>query len=75
MNLSWLLPVTKGIPVLMYHKVWPGISDNFTITPENLQGHFAYLAAEGYNAISLQQYLNIINGRSAHPEKTAALNA
>lgn len=69
MNLSWLLPDGKGVPVLMYHKVWPGINDALTITPERLREHWTYLKMNGYNTVSLPDFLDIITGRKPCPEK------
>ena len=71
MNLSWLLPETKGIPVLMYHKVWPGCNDGLTTSPENLHSQWQYLQKQGYRAISLADYLNIQESGNGHyPPKT-----
>ncbi len=71
MNLSWLLPSVKGIPVLMYHKVWPGINDALTITPEKLREQWAYLKQEGYQTLALGQYLEIINSKKpVYPAKS-----
>ena len=69
MNWSWLLPAGKGIPVLMYHKVWPDRNDNLTITPERLREHWTFLRDEGYSILSLQEYLEIITGQTQAPGK------
>ncbi len=71
MNLSWLLPSIKGIPVLMYHKVWPGINDALTITPEKLREQWAWMLGEGYSPLSQQEYLSIMrSGKRSFPEKS-----
>lgn len=57
MRLHWLLPTIKGIPVLMYHRVWPGMSDGLTITPEKLREQWQWLKAEGCNALSLPDFI------------------
>lgn len=62
MNWSWLLPDRTGIPVLMYHKVWPGVSDKLTITPGQLKLHLHFLKQQGYTAISLQDFFAVLNG-------------
>ena len=69
MNLSWLLPSGKGIPVLMYHKVWPGINDDLTITPEKLREQWEWLKNEGYSTLSLTDYLDIVSGRKQYAGK------
>ncbi len=73
MNWSWLLPSGKGIPVLMYHKVWPGLNDNLTITPEKLREQWQFLKKEGYDAISLSEYLEIAAGKKPHSAKQVLL--
>jgi len=73
MNWSWLLPTDKGIPVLMYHKVWPGVSDGLTITPEKLREQWQFLKQAGYEAISLSKYLEIASGQKARKEKQVLL--
>ncbi len=69
MDLSWLLPEGKGVPVLMYHKVWPGICDNLTVTPEMLREHWEYLKKAGFHTLSLQDYLAIASGAKSKPDK------
>ncbi len=73
MNWSWLLPEIDGIPVLMYHRVWPGQSDDLTITPEKLREQWTYLQQEGYSTLSLPQYLDIANGKTEHYPKKSLL--
>lgn len=67
MDLSWLLPEVKGIPVLMYHKVLPGICDHLTITPEKLREHWTYLKNAGFQTLSLPDYLAIVAGTRPKP--------
>ncbi len=69
MNLNWLIPRRKGIPVLMYHRVWPDLTDDLTITPERLRDHWQFLKEDGYHTLSLPEYLDIINGKSKQPQK------
>jgi len=59
MRLHWLLPTIKGIPVLMYHRVWPGVSDGLTITPEKLKEQWLYLKNEGYKTLALDEFIQI----------------
>ncbi len=73
MNWSWLLPDGKGIPVLMYHKVWPGVSDGLTITPEKLREQWQFLRQEGYEALSLSEYLDIATGQAPYKGKPVLL--
>jgi len=64
MNLHWLLPERKGIPVLMYHRIWPNLQDRITQTPEQLEEQLVYLKREGYHSLSLKEYLDFCNGKS-----------
>jgi len=57
----------------MYHRVWPGISDGLTITPDRLREQWLYLKKEGYNALSMQEFLNAITDKIPYPEKSILL--
>src|SRR5437868_2498705 len=70
MRLHWLLPAIKGIPVLMYHRVWPGLNDGLTITPEGLREQWLYLKEQGYNTVSLLDFLEIIKGNKSYEPGT-----
>ena len=63
MKLHWLLRNQKGIPVLMYHRIWPGTRDRITQTPEQLTEQWNYLHGQGYHTLSLDEYLDIANGK------------
>ncbi len=54
----------------MYHKVWPGISDDLTITPEHLAQQWAFLKQQGYTPLSLQEFSAIIDTNTSFPEKS-----
>jgi peptidoglycan/xylan/chitin deacetylase (PgdA/CDA1 family) len=73
MNFHWLLPEQKGIPVLMYHRIWPGLRDRITQTPEQLEEQLAYLSAEGYRTLSLGEYLDIAKGNKPYTGKAVLL--
>jgi len=62
MNFHWLLPEQKGIPVLMYHRIWPDFRDRITQTPEQLEEQFLFLKQKGYQTISLPEYLALVKG-------------
>ncbi len=65
--LKKLLPTPKGIPVLVYHKVWPGVTDALTIPPEKLEEQWLYLKHEGYHPLSLSDFCAIIAGKQRCP--------
>jgi peptidoglycan/xylan/chitin deacetylase (PgdA/CDA1 family) len=73
MRFHWLLPTVKGIPVLMYHRIWPGMRDGLTLTPEQLREQWTYLKKEGYRCLSLPEFLEIAQGNSLRPEKAFLL--
>lgn len=63
------LNITKGIPVLMYHKVGPDSFRNgpgLRVTPYEFERQIKYLKENGYNAISLDELIN-------HRKKGASL--
>jgi len=74
MRLHWLLPSISGIPVLMYHRIWPGISDGLTITPEKLKEQWAYLKNEGYQTLDLNEFLQIAKEGKQYPEKSILIS-
>lgn len=73
MRLHWLLPDIKGIPVLMYHRVWPGQQDGLTLTPEQLREQWAWLKQQGYRALSMQEFLQAASGKMPCPDKAVLL--
>lgn len=73
MRLHWLLPTIKGIPVLMYHRIWPGQQDGLTLTPEQLRGQWLYLKERGYECLSLAGFLEIAAGRRPAPARAVLL--
>ncbi len=73
MRLHWLLPTIKGIPVLMYHRVWPGLKDGLTVTPEQLEEQWHYLKTEGYAAISLEDFIATAKGDRRQTQREVLL--
>lgn len=67
MSFHWLIPSRKGIPVLMYHRIWPAMKDRITQTPEQLEEQLVFLKQNGYEAISMQHYLEIARGKEKDP--------
>ena len=73
MRFHWLLPNVKGIPVLMYHRVWPGMRDGLTLTPEDLRAQWLYLRDAGYECLMLTRFLAIMRGEGRPPAKSFLL--
>ncbi|MBA3828911.1 MAG: polysaccharide deacetylase family protein [Taibaiella sp.] len=72
MHLHWLLASVKGIPVLMYHRVMHGVSDGLTITPRALKEQWQYLKSNGYNSLSLSDFLHCTK-TGKYPEKSVLI--
>lgn len=73
MQLHWLLPDVKGIPVLMYHRIWPAQRDGLTITPEDLREQWTFLRDAGYTCLTLERFLKIARGAERMPKKAFLL--
>jgi peptidoglycan/xylan/chitin deacetylase (PgdA/CDA1 family) len=73
MQLHWLLPDVKGIPVLMYHRIWPNQRDGLTITPEDLRAQWTYLRDEGFECLTMERFLKVARGVERIPKKAFLL--
>jgi peptidoglycan/xylan/chitin deacetylase (PgdA/CDA1 family) len=49
---SFLVPASKGLPILMYHKISGDHEDSLTISAARLDSQLAYLKAQGYGSVS-----------------------
>ena len=63
----------SGVPIICYHDVGGTVSNDYTITKENLKNHLAYLKANGYHPISLQQYMAFTKEGASLPDKPVML--
>jgi len=58
----------------MYHHVLPGRNNELSISPERLREQWSYLADEGYEALSLTDFLQLASGKlEQYPEKSFLL--
>lgn len=73
LNLTSVFAADNGIIVLCYHDVVEKPYNAFTITPNTLKEHLAYLKANGYHPISLDQYVDACKNSSPLPEKPVLL--
>lgn len=64
---------TPGIPILEYHKVNDRDKDIYTVTPAELAEQLDYLKAEGYETISLLDFLRAKKGKQQLPPKPVVL--
>ena len=47
----------RGIPVLVYHRFGPEVSDSMTVTTPVFESHLKYLQENGYRVIPLRELL------------------
>lgn len=52
----------RSVPVLMHHHVSPS-PGMITVSPENFESQIAWLAAEGWTSLTLQQYADFLAGK------------
>lgn len=64
---SFLIPETKGIPVLMYHKIDTVFKDMLTVSVDNFEQHIKYLKVSNYQAITSQELVDFIEKKQALP--------
>lgn len=73
MRLHWLLPNRPGVPVLMYHRIWPALRDGLTITPDDLREQWTWLRDNGYQCLKLSEFLSASKGQIRVPKKSFLL--
>ncbi len=72
-NLAWKLVYQKRqnnpflIPILCYHRVLPEFLEDendpiYTVLPEQFEAQMAFLAREGYDSLTLQEFAEIARG-------------
>lgn len=61
------------VPVLMYHRVNPVVIDRNTVHVDNFKQQLEYLASRGYQAITLTQLRQSLDGQGALPAKPVIL--
>ena len=66
---SLFLPARDGLPILLYHKVSSNHEDLLTISTDRFDRQLAYLALQGYTAISFVDLKEFVAGRRALPAK------
>jgi peptidoglycan/xylan/chitin deacetylase (PgdA/CDA1 family) len=70
---SFLIPETKGIPVLMYHKIDPSVQDMLTVSTTQFESHLKYLQQHDYQAITPQELLNFLENKTPLPQNPVLL--
>lgn len=70
---SILLPVKRGLPVLMYHKIAESGPDGLTVTAEQFDLQLMYLREKGYRSLSFKQLDELKNRGEALPKKAVII--
>ena len=68
-----LIPVKKGLPILMYHKVSTKEIDGITITVEKLKQQFEYIREKGYSTITFAELTGVIKTGKQLPKYSLIL--
>jgi peptidoglycan/xylan/chitin deacetylase (PgdA/CDA1 family) len=56
-----------GVPVLLYHRFGPTVSDSMTVTTRVFESHLKYLKDNGYTVIPLRQLVNYYQKKGPFP--------
>lgn len=62
----------RAVPCLMYHHVSP-IAGLVTVTPDVFEAQMAYVAQSGYRALTPDQFVDFLTGRSDVPRKSVLI--
>ena len=65
---SFLIPETKGIPVLMYHKIDLTVRDMLTVSMAQFESHLKYLQEFGYQSITTKELLDFWENKTILPK-------
>src|SRR3990172_13347561 len=57
------------VPILLYHRVGPVVSDSMTMNTAVFKSHLKYIRENGYTVISLRQLVNYRLGKRARPSQ------
>jgi hypothetical protein len=65
-----------SIPILVYHRLGPTVTDRMTVTVSLFESHLKYLRENGYTAISLRQLVQYrLDGTSALSSRSVVITA
>ena len=56
-----------GIPILLYHRFGPAVSDSMTVTTAVFESHLKYLKDNGFTVIPLSRLVDYCSGKTATP--------
>jgi peptidoglycan/xylan/chitin deacetylase (PgdA/CDA1 family) len=65
-----------AIPILLYHRFGPVVSDSMTITTSTFESHLRYIRDQGYTVIPLRHLVdNYLQKRSSLPSRALVITA
>ena len=67
LRFSLFIPATKGLPVLMYHKISETEKDGLTVTTEQFENQLKYLQTLDYQAVTTKNIIDFIEKKTALP--------
>lgn len=60
-------PFEVRVPILLYHRFGPAVSDNMTVTTRVFRSQLEYLRDKGFTVIPLEQLVNYYLGKGSPP--------
>ena len=66
-----VLPAERALPIIMYHSILddPAKAQDYVITPDTLESDLAWLAAHGYQTVTVRELIDFCTGTAVLPEK------
>lgn len=64
----WLVSPGPGVPILAYHMV-SDLDEVYSVNPSEFDLHMRYLSEQGYQTISLAEFIEARNGKGKLPPK------
>ena len=56
------------VPILLYHRFGPVVSDSMTVTTSNFEAHLKHLTSNGYRVIPIRELVDYYLGRRPPPQ-------
>lgn len=56
-----------SVPILLYHRIGPSVSDSMTVTTRIFRSHLEYLREKGFTVIPLKQLVDYCRGKGPQP--------
>ena len=70
---SLLVPATKGLPILMYHKISSNRRNGVTVLASHLEKQFRHIREKGYKTIFFSEIIKLMENHQPLPEKSLVL--